>query len=754
MKKMVKRMMTLIPTILLVLGLLLTSGCQSTSTTKLDEIKKAGKIILGTSADYPPYEFIKMQDGKEQYVGFDIDVAQGIADKIGVELEINNMNFDGLLPALQTGTVDFVLAGMQATDERKEAVDFSTPYNVEKNVVLVKAENANKYTTIADLAGKKVGAQLGTTQETAANMVEGAELLILQNLLDLVQQVKTGVIDALIISDMSGGSHIAADPTLAFATSIEVPYEQEGTAVAIAKNNPELLAEIQAALDEMIANNEITKFIADAQKLALQADENGVIQGEIDLSKYDLATGKLGEIVTSGQIIMGTSAGYPPFESIEIIDGKETYVGFDINIAQELATRLGVELVIDNMEFADLLPTLQAGKVDFAIAGIQPTDESRQSVDFTDPYFIDTNVLLTTTANVDKYQSVADLNGKKIAVQQSTMQEKAAQEIKGAEVVSIPKLLDAVAMVENGTVDAMVIVRTNANAQIKEGKDFAIAEKVEIHDNLEGYAVATQKGNEDLLTYLDDQLKDMKDSGMIQALYSKATGEETEETTVIPTQRKTFDFIFTYYPLLITGIKNTLLVALFSVAIGSVGGILLAILKLSKNKILSTIATMYIDFIRGTPLLIQLYMVAFGLPTLGIRLPALLCGVIALSLNCFAYIAEIIRAGINAVDKGQMEAARSIGMSENLAMKEIILPQAIKNILPALGNEFITVIKESSIVSVTGVMELMFAANTIRGNTFQAFAPLIVTSIIYFAITFIISKILTLLEGKLDTDAN
>ena len=517
MKKIFKKIKILIPTILLVLGILMTVGCQPISTTKLDEIQKSGKIILGTSADYPPYEFIKMQDGKEEYVGFDIDIAQGIADKLGVELEIKNMSFDGLLPALQTGTVDFVLAGMQATDERKEAVDFSTPYHVEKNVVLVKAENASKYTTVTDLAGKKIGAQLATTQEKAANMIEGAELVILQNLLDLVQQVKSGMIDGLIISNMSGGSHIAADSSLAFAKNVIVPYEQEGTAVAIAKGNPELLAEIQDALDEMIANNDIEQFVLAAQKLSLQADENGIIQSEVDL------------------------------------------------ITEE--------------------------KVD------------------------DTN-------------------------------------------------------------------------------------------------------------------------------------------SITPAQRGTFDFLLTYYPLLITGIKNTLLVALFSVAIGSVGGILLAILKLSKNKILSTIATIYIDFIRGTPLLIQLYIVAFGLPTIGIRLPALLCGVIALSLNCFAYIAEIIRAGINAVDKGQMEAARSIGMSESLAMKEIILPQAIKNILPALGNEFITIIKESSIVSVTGVMELMFAANTIRGNTFQAFAPLIVTSIIYFLITFVVSKILLLLEGKLNTDAN
>lgn len=199
----------------------------------------------------------------------------------------------------------------------------------------------------------------------------------------------------------------------------------------------------------------------------------------------------------------------------------------------------------------------------------------------------------------------------------------------------------------------------------------------------------------------------------------------------------------------ISGVKNTVLLAVFSVYLGVVFGVFLALMKISKNRIFNIISTSYIEFIRGTPLLVQLYIIYYGLPNIGINLPDFLAGIVALSVNSTAYVAEIIRAGIQAVDKGQMEAARSLGMTYNMTMKYIIIPQAFKNILPALGNEFIVVIKESSIVSVIGIHELMYNADTVRGNTFQPFEPLIVVALIYFIITFTLSKLLGLAERRM-----
>lgn len=222
-----------------------------------------------------------------------------------------------------------------------------------------------------------------------------------------------------------------------------------------------------------------------------------------------------------------------------------------------------------------------------------------------------------------------------------------------------------------------------------------------------------------------------------------------------------FSFLNNYYGFFINGTKITILLAFFTVILGLVLGTFLSLMKLSKNKLISLIATSYIEFIRGTPLLVQLYLIYYGFPSMGIEFPSIsgvsgssefIAGVIALSINSAAYIAEIIRAGIQAVDKGQDEAGRSLGFDYKDTMRYIIIPQAFKNVLPALGNEFIVVVKESAIVSIIGIHDLMYNTDTVRGNTFKAFEPLIVTAVIYFIITFTLSKFVSNFERRLATN--
>ncbi|WP_029452076.1 amino acid ABC transporter permease [Clostridium algidicarnis] len=210
-----------------------------------------------------------------------------------------------------------------------------------------------------------------------------------------------------------------------------------------------------------------------------------------------------------------------------------------------------------------------------------------------------------------------------------------------------------------------------------------------------------------------------------------------------------FSFLGEYSGFFFKGTKFTLILAFFTVIIGSLIGLLLSLMKLSNKKILKVISSIYIEFIRGTPVLVQLYIIYYGLPAIGIELPDLVAATITMSINSGAYVAEIIRAGINAVDKGQTEAARSLGMGSSMTMANVIIPQAFKNILPALGNEFIVVVKESSIVSVIGIHELMYNANTVRGTTFQPFEPLIVAALFYFVITFTLSKLLGIAERRM-----
>lgn len=217
--------------------------------------------------------------------------------------------------------------------------------------------------------------------------------------------------------------------------------------------------------------------------------------------------------------------------------------------------------------------------------------------------------------------------------------------------------------------------------------------------------------------------------------------------------------LFTRYnSFFLEGIRNTLIIAAFSVLIGTVLGTLMAMMRMSKIAPLRMFALAYIEFIRGTPLMVQLMFIFYGLPLIGITFPDIpfipdfsrfAAGIIAMSINSCAYVAEIIRSGIQAVDIGQMEAARSIGYSQAQAMRYVVLPQAIRNILPALGNEFVVVIKESSIVSVIGIADLMFRTKDVIAVTYRTMASLAIVALIYFCMTFLGSRLIALTERRM-----
>ena len=206
------------------------------------------------------------------------------------------------------------------------------------------------------------------------------------------------------------------------------------------------------------------------------------------------------------------------------------------------------------------------------------------------------------------------------------------------------------------------------------------------------------------------------------------------------------------------GVVNTLIIAAFSVLLGTILGTLMATMRMGKILPLKWLAVAYIEFIRGTPLMVQLMFIFYGLPMIGVKIPDIswipnfsrfAAGIVAMSMNSCAYVAEVIRSGIQAVDYGQTEAARSVGFSSGEAMRLVVLPQAIKNILPALGNEFVTVIKESSIVSVIGLADLMFRTNDVIALSYKSLECHAVAALIYFVLTFISSRLVSLAERKL-----
>ena len=216
--------------------------------------------------------------------------------------------------------------------------------------------------------------------------------------------------------------------------------------------------------------------------------------------------------------------------------------------------------------------------------------------------------------------------------------------------------------------------------------------------------------------------------------------------------------IVRYHRFFEEGIVNTLIIAAFTVFFGTIFGTLMSSMRMSKILPLKWLAVAYIEFIRGTPLMVQLMFIFYGLPMVGFTLPDISwipnfsrfsAGIIAMSINSCAYVAEIIRSGVQAVDVGQMEAARSVGFSHGQAMRLVVLPQAIKNILPALANELVTMVKESSICSVLGMTELIWGAKTVATTTYKTLSPYVLAALVYFVINYPAGKAIEAIERRM-----
>ena len=256
------------------------AGCGSSNdknsdskTDLLEKIQKNGKLVVGMSADYAPYEFHYIdENGKDVIGGFDVDIANEIANKIGVDLVIQEMDFDALVSALPAGKVDLVISGMNPTEERAKVVDFSEVYYNSKHGILVRAEDADKYQTFADLEGAKVGVQLGSTQEKIAKTeIPNVNLQQLSNINNLILELKAGKVDAIVMEKPVAEMAVKSNPELAVGKPI---YEEQtgGNAVGIAKNNPQLLAKVNEVITELNESGKMDEYIAKANELSATAN--------------------------------------------------------------------------------------------------------------------------------------------------------------------------------------------------------------------------------------------------------------------------------------------------------------------------------------------------------------------------------------------------------------------------------------------------------------------------------------------------
>ena len=452
---------------------------------------------------------------------------------------------------------------------------------------------------------------------------------------------------------------------------------------------------------------------------------------------------------------VGTEPAFPPFE-MQAPDGKG-FTGFDIDMFKAIGERANLTIQFQSMPFDGLIPALQSQNIDAAISGMTITAERAQTVDFSRPYFQSGLAIAVRTDNKNEIKSFDDLANKKIAVAIGTTGAKQAQTIPGAEVSTFDNSALALQELSNGRVDAVVNDAPVTLYAIKVGN----LSNVEVVGELlteEYYGIALPK-NSPNLEKVNDALDELLKIGEYRQLYQKwFAGEPPKLPLVAPAlegEGVTFSWLKMFRTLL-WGALVTVMLTAFSVFFGTIGGALLAIASISEFKPLGWLSRIYVDFFRGTPLLVQIFTIYFGLPSLlqqiGVdfsfdRLPA---AVTALSLNAAAYLAEIIRGGIQSIDRGQWEASQSMGMSWMQTMRYVIFPQAFRRMLPPLGNEFITMIKDTSLVAIIGFEELFRQGQLMVATTYRAFEIYAAVALIYLLLTFIASRVFSWLEKRLN----
>ncbi len=476
---------------------------------------------------------------------------------------------------------------------------------------------------------------------------------------------------------------------------VEIPLTQEEYAFGVDKNQPELLQKANAFIEQMLTDGTFDEIC-----------EKYFEGGELTpIQTYPLDASK-------DQLVVATNT---PFEPFEYMQGA-SYYGVDLEIAAAFAESLGQELVIMNMDFSAVCLSVAQGKCDIAMAGLTVTEDRQQSVNFTVPYYEASQTLIVRAGDTtfDSCKSAAEAeavlqergNGITIGVQSGTTGQFYVQgdedwgfEGFNAKCVGYKSAALAVQNMLNGNVDYVITDRAPAES-------------------------------------------------IVQAFDANGFSQKIENFFRIFIQEDGWKQI-------LGGLQNTMIIAVVGLLIGTLIGMLIGAVRVVPKykllpRILDKICSVYVGFFRGTPIVVQLLLGYYVLlPALNINCSSLSVCVVVFGLNSGAYVSEIMRGGIASVDGGQLEAGRALGLGFFTSMRKIVIPQAIKNILPTLGNEFISLIKETSVVSFVGTLDIYVAFDRIGSNDYEYMVPYLAMALVYIVLVAVVSALVKLLERRL-----
>ena len=465
--------------------------------------------------------------------------------------------------------------------------------------------------------------------------------------------------------------------------------------------------------------------------------------------------GSLEKIKERGYLIWGSDAeGGAPYVFPDPRDPSKL-IGFEVDIADAIAKELGVEARQSQNAWDSLIPSLERGDFDIVMNGIEMTRQRAERILFSRPYYVYTEQLVVRKEE-NRISGMHDLKGKKVGTLSGTTAQDILTGIGGVDVKIYSGQVEPYEDLALGRIDAVLMDLPIAAYYAKPNP------KLQYQGQPIGegfYAIAIRKEDKELKKSIDDILLRLLRSGELKRIYQKwGMWNEAQEKLLqaadvssgyASLEESKRAPINTFFPSLMKGAVITIFISVTSMALAITLGLIITVARLYGRPPFSALATAYIELYRGTPLLIQLYILYYGLPNVGISLNPVMAAFLGLGMNYAAYEAEIYRAGINSVPGGQTEAALSLGMTQSLAVRRIVLPQALRISLPGITNDFIALFKDSSLVSIIAMVELTKTYTILAATTLRFFELGLIVAILYFAMSYPLSLLARKLEDRL-----
>ncbi|MBZ2110532.1 ABC transporter substrate-binding protein/permease [Streptococcus infantis] len=697
------------------------------------------KIVSDTA--YAPFEF---KDTDQTYKGIDVDIINKVAEIKGWNIQMSYPGFDAAVNAVQAGQADAIMAGMTKTKERENVFTMSDTYYDTK--VVIATTKSNKITKYEELSGKTVGVKNGTAAQRFLESIKDKYGFTIKTFDtgDLMNNsLSTGAVNA-IMDDK---------PVIEYAInqgqdlSINMDGEAVGSfAFGVKKGSKYeyLVTEFNEALAQMKKDGSLDKIIN-------KWTSSSKTSSQVTSLTSTTSAGQKATPLKSKYVIASDSS-FAPFV---FQNSSNQYTGIDMDLIKAIAKDQCFEIEITNPGFDAAINAVQSGQADGMIAGMSVTDARKETFDFSDSYYTANTILgVKESSTISSYE---DLNGKTVGAKNGTASQTFLTENQSKYGYKIKTFADGSSMYDSlntGAVDAVMDDEPVLKYSISQGQKL----KTPIEGTPIGEtAFAVKKGsNPELIEMFNNGLANLKASGEFQKILDKylATDSTSESSTVDETT--IWGLLKNNYKQLLSGLGITLSLALISFAIAIVIGIIFGMFSVSPYKSLRLISEIFVDVIRGIPLMILAAFIFWGVPNFiesltGQQSPIndFVAGTIALSLNSAAYIAEIVRGGIKAVPVGQMEASRSLGISYSKTMRKIVLPQATKLMLPNFVNQFVIALKDTTIVSAIGLVELFQTGKIIIARNYQSFKMYAILAIFYLVIITLLTRLAKRLEKRI-----